>query len=127
MFNENPSLPPKHAAAAMTFGATVKLSSDTYALAGAADIGVGVLTRNVNADEVVQPRRPSAGGQVMIAAGAINPGDQVVAAANGKVQTLPTAAGTYVRRGIAFGAAAADGDLIEVEPQRWGETVTVSG
>lgn len=127
MYHDNPTLQSRPAATALPFGAAVKLSAGKFALAGAADIALGVTTRAVEADETVQPRRPSAGSLVVLAAGSINPGDQVVAAADGKAQALPVAAGTYIRRGIAVGTAAADGDWVEIEPQRWGEPVTVAG
>lgn len=50
----------------------------------------------------------------MVASEAISAGEQVYTAANGKVQDLPGAAGTYYLVGTALTAAAADGDVIEV-------------
>jgi hypothetical protein len=48
------------------------------------------------------------------AAGAISVGDEIVAAANGKAQTLPTAPGTYYSVGRALTAAQNADDLIEI-------------
>lgn len=53
---------------------------------------------------------------VMTASGAIAAGDDVYAAADGKVSTLPAGVGTYYFVGVALTAAAADGDEIEVDP-----------
>lgn len=51
---------------------------------------------------------------VMTAADAIDAGDEVVAAADGKVQSLPTDPGTYQLVGCALTSTVADGDEVEV-------------
>lgn len=51
-----------------------------------------------------------------VASAAIADGDLLVAAANGKVRTLPVAAGTYHIIGRAIKLAAADGDAVEAVP-----------
>jgi hypothetical protein len=51
----------------------------------------------------------------MVASEAITAGEQVFGAAAGKVQDLPTAAGTYYCVGTALTAAGADGDVLEVQ------------
>lgn len=66
------------------------------------------------------------GTMLVIAAGAIDEGDEVYAAASGKVQALPAAAGTYVKIGLAFSAADEDGDYIEVYPMEVGKETTVT-
>ena len=54
------------------------------------------------------------GSLLMVASEAITAGEHVYAAANGKVQDLPAAPGTYWEVGLALTAAGADTDLIEV-------------
>jgi len=51
----------------------------------------------------------------MVASEAVSAGEQVFAAATGKVNDLPAAAGTYFCVGTAINAASADGDEIEVD------------
>ena len=51
-----------------------------------------------------------------VAAGIIAVDATIVAAADGKVKTLPTAAGTYYVVGKAFSSAGADGDQIQFIP-----------
>ncbi len=53
--------------------------------------------------------------KLMVANEAITIGEQVFAAASGKVQDLPTASGTHYAVGWALTTAAADGDIIEVQ------------
>ncbi len=52
----------------------------------------------------------------MVASGVIAAGVKVFTDASGKVQALPTAIGTYWNVGVSLTAAAADGDVIEVDP-----------
>ncbi|MEF2145133.1 MAG: capsid cement protein [Desulfovibrionaceae bacterium] len=95
--------------------------------ATASALGVGSALAAVAADAPVPLR--TFGGQLplpMIAAGAVPLGDEVYAAASGKIQSLPTAAGDYVRIGTALEAAADDGDVILVQPSGSGVTVTVT-
>jgi len=51
-----------------------------------------------------------------VASAAITAGDLVSGAANGKLRTLPTSAGTYYVLGRALNAASADGDSVEFVP-----------
>jgi Uncharacterized conserved protein (DUF2190) len=59
------------------------------------------------------------------AAGPIAEDADIYAAADGKVQTLPVAVGTYRRIGKAIEAATADGDIIEILPYDYNATETV--
>lgn len=126
MYTDNPTLPAQRAAADLDYGLLVKSSAGTYDKAGATDPALGVTGRSVSTGESVQPRRPSAGGMLCRASAAIALDAVVVQADGGKVKTLPTSGGgTAVRVGLAFSAAGADGDLISVEPYRFGEVVTI--
>ncbi|MBO7391128.1 MAG: DUF2190 family protein [Verrucomicrobia bacterium] len=49
-----------------------------------------------------------------VAAGAVSAGEAVYTAASGRVQSLPSAAGTYYQVGVSLTAAAASGDEIEI-------------
>lgn len=53
--------------------------------------------------------------KLMVASEAITIGEEVFAAAGGKVQDLPGSSGTYYSVGWALTTAAADGDIIEVQ------------
>ncbi|GAB6125019.1 DUF2190 family protein [Humidesulfovibrio idahonensis] len=68
----------------------------------------------------------SDGTMEMEAATAITAGSDVYAAADGKVQALPTAAGTYRRIGTALEGASAAGAIIEVLPDDFNSAKTVS-
>lgn len=126
MYHENPTLGSLPAAAAINPFLLVKLSAGTYAVAGAAELAIGATQRAVASGEVTAPRRPSAGSMTLTASAAIAAGDKVVQVAGGKIKTLPVAGGgTAVQVGIAMEAAAADGDWIEVEPQCFGQIVTI--
>lgn len=98
----------------------VKLSSGTviHNTATYSDRPIGV-TEDLQATSggriTVRPLNKE-GTLEMTAAGAITQDADVYAAAAGKIQALPTAAGTYLRIGIAIDAATADGDIIEVLP-----------
>ena len=52
----------------------------------------------------------------VVASEPISAGARVYTAASGKVQDLPASNGTYYRIGRALQAAAADGDVIEIDP-----------
>ena len=67
-----------------------------------------------------------AGSFEATAAGVVDQGADVFAAADGKIQALPAAAGTYRKVGIALEAATADGDIIEILPYDYNATATVS-
>lgn len=62
----------------------------------------------------------------MTAAGAFDAGVDLFAAADGKVQALPAAPGTYRRVAKSLEAATVDGDIVECLPYNDGKTVTVA-
>lgn len=90
-----------------------------FAVCGVADIPIGVCT-----DEPAAAEDPAdiaflnATNKTvrMVASEAITKDEAVFTAASGKVQDEPATAGTYYLVGYARSAAAADGDVIEVEP-----------
>lgn len=109
-------------AASTTENLLVKIGSDAdhYAIAGASDLPIGTqLGTPAAAEEVVAIGLlgASRSTRLMVASEAISAGEAVFAAANGKVQDIPAGAGTYYQVGVALTAAAADGDIIEVDPQ----------
>lgn len=55
--------------------------------------------------------------QLMVASEPITAGVKVYTSADGKIQNEPGAAGTYYQVGKALDAAAADGDVIEIDAQ----------
>lgn len=63
---------------------------------------------------------------LMTASGAISADADVYADDDGKVQALPTEAGSYRKIGIAREAAGADGDQIEVLPYDYHHVETVT-
>jgi hypothetical protein len=93
--------------------------TDHYAICAAGEDPIGVCPDEVASDEVGEARAIrllSRGGTVkMVASEAITKGERVYTAAAGKVQDLPAGAGTYFLVGKALTAAAADGDVLEVE------------
>jgi hypothetical protein len=89
------------------------------ALAGVSDIPLGFITDEASGAEEwvnVNLLGSTCNTQLGIASAAITAGAYVVAAANGKLRTLPTATCTYYIVGRALSAASADGDVIEVDP-----------
>lgn len=91
---------------------------DHIALAGAADIPLGVCTDLAEAIEDpvnVHLLGSAPGTQFMVASAAIALGDFLQPAANGQVATLTAAAGTHYNVGRALNAAGAQGDLVEVD------------
>ena len=89
------------------------------ALCGAADIPLGLCDDEAEAAEDpinVVALGSSEGTLKARASAAIALGAMVVPDANGKVRTLPAAAGTYYIIGRALTAAAADGDELEIAP-----------
>lgn len=88
----------------------------TIKAAGASDLPVGTVDDTGTAGEPVSLLLLGKGKtKKMVASEAITVGEQVFAAASGKVQDLPTGAGTYWCVGIAQTASTADGQLIEVQ------------
>lgn len=106
----------------------VKLSAaGTVSYADAADDAIGVNDYGVLIGEPCavnglcgcETREITAADEITVNA-------DVYQAADGKIQALPVAAGTYHRIGKALEAAAGADSIIEVLPYRTGETVTVS-
>lgn len=98
-----------------------KIGSDAnhIAVSGSSDIPIGVITdESVAAEDLVNVNLLgcNAETQRMVASGVINAGDFIVPDASGKVKTLPGTTGTYYIVGRALTAAAADLDVIEVDP-----------
>jgi hypothetical protein len=116
-------------AAALLAKRLVKLDGATvvYNTATATDDPIGVTEFNVAANGDAGIRMLcSDETQEITAAGVIAVGDDVYAAADGKVQTLPAGNGTYRRVGKALEAATADGDIIEILPYNDGKTTVVN-
>lgn len=113
----------------VTAKALVKLDSGTVVLntVTSTDDPIGVGEYAADADDQVAVRLLNdAGTFEMIAAGAIDAGADVYAAADGKVSALSASAGDYRKIGIALEAAAADGDIIEVLPYDYQTVTTVT-
>lgn len=89
-------------------------------------IGVSEYAAAAQGDLLATRLLNDAGTFEMTAAGAISADADVFAAADGKIQALPAAAGTYRKIGKAIEAATADGDIIEVLPYDYNATETVS-
>jgi hypothetical protein len=94
-------------------------AADRVAVAGAADIPIGVITDEAAAagdlvSVALLGARPST--VRMVASGAIAQGALLEPAANGRVQTLGVGAGTHHVVGRALDAASNAGDVIEVDP-----------
>jgi hypothetical protein len=99
--------------------AKVGSASDRVAVCGAADTPIGVITDEAAAigDIVNLALLGSARSTLrMVASGVIGQGALVEPAASGRVQTLGVGAGTHHVVGRALDAAAAAGDVIEVDP-----------
>lgn len=108
-------------AAITTKGLLVVTGTDSehIALAGTSSVPLGVALDEAEAaeDAVAVQLFGAVGGTVLVvASAAITAGDLVVAAASGKVRTLPALTGTYHIIGRAINAAGADGDLVEIAP-----------
>jgi len=92
---------------------------DHVDVCGATDIPLGINTDSAAAAEEevgIALFGAAEGTRRVVASAAITLGDMVVAAASGKVKTLPGTTGTYYIIGRAIKAAAADGDVIEIAP-----------
>jgi hypothetical protein len=106
----------------------VKLTaSDQVVYADADALGMG-FTRfyGESGEDVAVAYMNKPGTHHATAAGAITLSADVYAAADGKIQVLPVAAGDYIKVGMALEAAAEDGDVIEVLPLDSGKVVTVT-
>lgn len=88
----------------------------TVALNGAANVPLGTIDNLETATGTVQAILLLGKGATkkVVASEAIAVGDEIWTAANGKVQNRTASAGTYWAIGIALTAAAADGDVIEI-------------
>lgn len=100
------------AGAALSDKLRVKLSSGQVVLAGAGELSIGTtVTKAYAQGEPITVRLWSAEGtRKMIASAAITAGATVYGAASGKISS--TSSGAAI--GVAYEAAAADGDVIEV-------------
>jgi|GEM_PF-1357186 len=99
--------------------AKIGSAADRVAVAGAADIPIGVITDEAAAaaDLVNVALFGSARSTLrMVASGAISQGALLEPAASGRVQTLGAGAGTHHVVGRALDAASNAGDVIEVDP-----------
>ena len=99
----------------------VKIGSDSnhYALAGTADIALGVIGDQADAIDdpiAVDLLGVNEGTKLITASAAIAAGDMLVTAANGQARTLPATTGTYYIIGRAIEAAGAAGDVIQFVP-----------
>jgi hypothetical protein len=119
-------------AAITTKNLLVKVGSDAdhfAIMAAVTDLPLGVCVDTPAAAETPHAIRLLASTDEtveMVAAEAIDAGEEVYAHSNGKVTDLPTDAATYYRVGRALTAAEADGDVLEVEPC-YPQAVVVSG
>lgn len=107
----------------------VKLNSTGQVVyADADDAGIGVTRYASKTGEAVSVGLWNKPGTFEIeAAGDIDFNTVFYAAADGKVQTLPVASGTYIAVGRALEEATANGDIIEGMAFTTGATKTVSG
>jgi|GEM_PF-1260570 len=94
---------------------------DHIAIAGASDIPLGTVPDTASSAQVTEGLVYKTvlllgrdDTKIMVASEAISAGADVYTAANGKVQDLPSSAGSYYLVGKALTDAAADGDEIEV-------------
>ena len=99
----------------------VKIGSDEdhIAVCGASDCPLGSCSDEPSAAE--RPVNVNLFGcalstMLVVAAESITAGEEVYTAADGKVQDLPTDAGTYYRVGMALKAASTD-DVFEIDPR----------
>lgn len=96
--------------------ARVGSDADHVAVCGASNAPIGVFTDEAAAAEAflaLDLLGVSKRTTLLVASEPISAGAHLYTAANGKVQDLPTAPGTYYEVGLALTAAAADGDLLE--------------
>jgi hypothetical protein len=82
-------------------------------------VPLGVMQDEIATAELGEPRALKLLGQApgtlpMVASAAVAAGALVYTAAGGKVQTIPSAAGTYYLVGTALTAASANNDVITV-------------
>jgi hypothetical protein len=95
---------------------TKGVAADGIIVCTASTLPLGVVTDEPASGDVAAVELLSAPGTKLLVASEIIAVDEpLYAAASGKVQNQPAAAGTYYRVGRAIGAAGADGDEIQAE------------
>lgn len=101
-------------------------SANLVDVCSALDLPIGTITDEGAASDAVNLALLGSASSTltMVASEAISAGTHVYAAAAGKVSTLPVAAGTYYRVGVALTDATGDGATLEVDPYA-PSTVTV--
>ena len=108
----------------------VKLSGGkvVHNTAAATDDPIGATLYNAEADHGVAVKTLNEPGTLEVeAAGAIPLDADCFAASSGKIQALPSTAGTYRRVGkLVKQAVGADGDVAQMLPYNDGKTVTVT-
>lgn len=112
---------------ASTPGLRFKLKTDAeFELATASEVGDAVAqnTGAVGDDVAGQQITPSRTIK-MVANEAITLGEDVFAAAAGKIQDTPVAVGTHFKIGKALQAASGDGSIIEILPAKVFETLVI--
>jgi len=93
--------------------------SSHVAISGAGDFPRGVMTDEASAAEIpiaVDCFGINPSTKIVVASGVIAANAELVPAANGKVQALPTAPGTYRVVGVSLKGASADGEEMEIIP-----------
>ena len=118
----------KTAAGAIENKRLLKLSGDGVAhnTATSTDDPVGISDYAVESEEDVAVKSLNETEPIEVtAAGSFSAGADLYAAADGKVQGLPSTNGTYRRVGKADEAATADGDIVRMIPMNDGKTTTV--
>jgi len=103
-------------------GAFVKLGADStkVEVCSATDANcIGVLLDDVVAGDNVAVALLGVANSTfaVLAGGAIQAGDRIALAGDGKCQTLPQSNGSYVVVGRALSAGVGDGDIVEIIPQ----------
>lgn len=99
-----------------------------YNTASTEDEPVGVIYDRRDVGETIAAHMLDGGGtRRMTAAGPAVAGAKAFAAADGKVQTLPSDPGFYLRIGTFLTDSTQDGDLVEVLPARAAETAVICG
>lgn len=120
-FAEKKTLTVNSAVTAGTHHFLVKLTSASAgSLCAANEIPVGTLADlqaggHASGEQATVSLLGKGPTKLMVASEAITIGEEVFAAAAGKVQDLPGSSGTYYSVGFALTTAAADGDIIEVQ------------
>ncbi|MCW7755495.1 DUF2190 family protein [Desulfobotulus sp. H1] len=105
----------------------VQLDGEKVILNSAAGTPIGFATTYAAEGERVSVQHLGVDGTWELeTAGAVSALDLVFAADEGRIQILPSEAGTYRKIGIALKSAASAGEIIEVLPYDFHATVTVT-